>query len=365
MSEIAVQAPARVNLIGEHTDHNGGFVLPTTTALLTRATAAPRADRTVVASSSQYEEEVRFELDGIEVCDEVTWISYIKGVIAELQAAGIDSPGMNIHIDSNIPIGGGLSSSAALELAVAKTVLIAAGASLPGDELAKICRRAECRYAQVQCGIMDQYAIACAQKGHAIALDCRSLDAEQILIPPEARFVLIDSGVRHKLPDSNYNDRAGECEQAARLLGIESLRDLDMETLGARKQDLGDVLFKRCRHVVTENKRVLAAARALAESDLGELGRLLDQSHNSLRDDFETSCDEIETLIRVTSDCPEILGSRMVGGGFGGCVLALTTADDLDHVISHLAGECALALGDTPWMHVVEASDPASEVSRH
>jgi len=369
MSEFSVQAPARVNIIGEHTDYNGGFVLPTTTALLTRVNASPREDRSIAATSRNLGDTQTFSLDNLRPNAEVTWIEYVKGVAAELQADGVELRGLNIDIHSEIPLGGGLSSSASLELAIATALVRAAGITVPPERLARLCQRAEHNYAHVQCGIMDQYTIACAQKGNAILLDCRSLDVVQVPIPNAARFIITDSGVRHRLPDGDYNDRADECATAVRHLakampGLTSLRDLDASTLEAHKDVLGDVLYRRCRHVVSDNDRVHLAVAALGDEDLETLGELLNACHASLRDNFEVSCDELEALVEIANSCPGVKGSRMVGAGFGGCVLSLTTADDADEAARLIASNYNTAFGSDPWMHIVQAADSVREISR-
>ena len=367
MSEISVQAPARVNIIGEHTDYNGGFVLPTTTALYTRLTAAPRSDRIIEVTSRNMDDMQSFLLDHLRPSSEVGWIDYIKGVAAELQADGVELQGASIEIDSDIPLGGGLSSSASLELGAATALLAIAGTSLPAPRLAMLCQRAEHRFAGVRCGIMDQFTIACAKKGNAIMLDCRSLDAKQISIPNDARFIVTDSGVRHRLPDGDYNDRADECAAAVSLLakivpGLTSLRDLSADALEMHKGLLGDVLYRRCRHIVTANARVHLAVDALGDADLALLGSLLDACHISLRDDFQISCDEVNTLVDVANGCEGVLGSRMIGGGFGGCVLSLTTAENDERVAAQIAANYKPILGQDPWVHIVQASDPVREI---
>jgi galactokinase len=368
MSEISVLAPARVNIIGEHTDHNRGFVLPTTTALYTRVNAAPRTDNIVEVTSRYYDETQSFSLDDLAPADHVTWIEYVKGVAAELQADGVRLRGATIAIDGDIPIGGGLSSSASLELAVATALLKVADESVPAQRQAEICQRAEHNYAGVQCGIMDQYTIACAEKGNAILLDCRSLDVVQVPIPDSARFILTDSGVRHRLPDGHYNNRTDECAAAVSTLAtvvpdLESLRDLDAKTLEIQKKNLGDVLYRRCRHVLTENARVQDAAVALRQGDLAHLGSLLSACHESLRDDFEVSCEELEVLVGIANASPGVLGSRMVGAGFGGCVLSLTSADDAEEAARQISSDYTGKFGTEPWMHIVQASHPVREVA--
>jgi galactokinase len=368
MSSISVHAPARVNIIGEHTDYSGGFVLPTTTALSTRVVAAPRSDGIVEAHSTHFGETRSFALDDIRPGNDVCWIEYVKGVAAELQAGGIEVPAATLEIDSDIPIGGGLSSSASLELCIAKALLSIAGESVESPELAQLCQRAEHRYAKVQCGIMDQYAIACTRKGHAILLDCRSLEAEQFPIPAEARLILTDSGVRHQLPDGHYNNRAEECAEAVRVLqkivpGLTVLRDLEEGDLEAQRETLGDVLYRRCLHVVNENARVLEAASTLQQGNLERLGELLSTCHDSLRDNYEVSCDEVERLVSLINGCAGILGSRMVGAGFGGCVLALTTDDKVDAAVRCICEGYNAEFGREPWLHVVEPADPAMEMA--
>jgi galactokinase len=369
MSGLSVQAPARVNIIGEHTDYNGGFVLPTTTALYTRLTATARSDRTVEVTSKSFDDTQSFLLDDLRPGDAVDWIEYVKGVAAELQAEGVKLQGATIEIDSEIPAGGGLSSSASLELGAAMTLLGLAGASIAAPRLARLCQRAEHSYAGVQCGIMDQYTIACAEKGNAILLDCRPLDVVPVPIPDNARFIVIDSGARHRLPDGDYNNRADECAVAIRLLakvvpGLTSLRDLDGDMLEAHKETLGDVLYRRCRHVVTENARVLEAVAALQQGDLHRLGGLLSACHASLRDDFEVSCDELEALVDIANACPGVLGSRMVGAGFGGCVLSLVSASEAENAAREIRCNYNSVLGKDPWMHLVQASDPVREIVR-
>jgi len=368
MSEIAVKAPARVNIIGEHTDYNGGFVLPTTTALYTRVVAVPRMDRAVEVHSTHYGETHSFRLDDIHRGEEVTWVEYVKGVAAELQADGIELTGATIEIASEIPVGGGLSSSASLELAIARALLAIAGVFVAAPDLAQLCQRAEHQYPRVRCGIMDQYTIACAEKDHAILLDCRSLAVEQVPIPAHARFIVTDSGVRHRLPDGQYNNRRDECMEAARILssevpGVTSLRDVDIRTLEAKRETLGETLYRRCRHVASENERVQAAVAALRGDDMATLGQQLNACQASLRDDFEVSCDEIETLVRIANECTGVLGSRMVGAGFGGCVLSLTSADEVDNAVAEISNDYNASFGRQPWIHVVEPSEPVREIN--
>ena len=362
------RAPARINIIGEHTDYNDGLVLPTATALFTWLHIFERSDRRVQVTSLNLDQVAHFSLDGIEPSAETSWIDYVRGVAAGLEGAGVRLRGANILIDSDIPLGSGLSSSAALELVSAQALLGLAGRSLPAERLAELCQSAEHRYAKVQCGIMDQYTIACARKGHALLLDCRSLQAMQVPIPGDLGFLVVDSGVRHCLPDGNYNSRADECAEALKLLAaeqpqIKSLRDLDRATLERCEPALGDVLYRRCRHLVSENERVRKAVTALQNHDARALGSLLSECHASLRDDYEISCPEVDTLVAMANSVDGVLGSRMVGGGFGGCVLVVTAADDIAGAAEQIRERYAANVGSEPWMHIVNAAGPAQEIS--
>ena len=359
------RAPARVNIIGEHTDYNEGLVLPTTTALFTSVAASPRPDRIIQVTSNDMQDTRSFDLDDIEPDKNPQWIDYAKGVAAEIEAEGIQLSGANLEIESEIPLGGGLSSSASFELAVATALLEIATATLPKPVIAELCRRAENRYVGVKCGIMDQYTVACCKRGHAMLLDCRSLDVEQVAIPPSAGMLIIDSGVKHRLPDSGYNRRSDECAEAVNILSQDApkfaaLRDLSMEMLETQKDRLGDLLYRRCRHVVSENQRVRDAYAALQSGDLVKLGKLISVSHASLRNDFEVSCDEVDQLVAIADECSGVLGSRMVGGGFGGCVLSLVESGKVDEAARQIRQKYKEAIGDDPWTHIVQAAEPAS-----
>jgi len=343
--------------------------LPMSSAIFTWATASPRADRIISVTSHNVGETQWFELDGIEPAASFSWIEYVKGVAAELEDFGIALCGADILIDSDIPLGAGLSSSASLELAVAKALLSIAGATVAGPELAKLCQRAEHRYAGVHCGIMDQYTLNCAEEGHALLLDCRSLDVVQVPIPPAFGFVLTDSGVKHRLPDGQYNSRADECAAAVEILGrdvpeIESLRDVRTDVLEANKSALGGVLFRRCRHVLSENERVHRAVQAIGNRDIGDLGALLNDCHDSLRDDFEVSCDELESLVAVANASDGVLGSRMVGAGFGGCVLSVCQSADAAAVAKEIGASYEAITGTRPWQHIVQPAAPAVVVDQ-
>ena len=359
------RAPARVNIIGEHTDYYDELVLPTTTALFTSITAVPRPDRIIRIHSREMQDIQGFDLDDIEPANKPGWIDYAKGVAAELEAEGVRLRGADLEIESESPLGGGLSSSASFELAVATALLQLADRSLPGPAVAAICQRAEIRYAGVNCGIMDQFTVACCKRGNAMLLDCRSLDVEQVGIPPGAGMLIIDSGVKHRLPESAYNKRAEECAAAVKIISqdvpqVVALRDLGMEILETQKDRLGNLLYRRCRHVVSENQRVRDAYAALRNGDLVKLGKLISDSHASLRDDFEVSCVEVDQLVEIADECTNMPGSRILGAGFGGCVLSLVESGKVDETARQIRQKYKEATGDDPWTHIVQAAEPAS-----
>ncbi len=321
-------APGRANLMGEHTDYNDGFVLPFALSQATVAAAAARPGRTLVLCSRQAPEVVKIPLDGLAPGRVSGWGAYPAGVAWALAEAGHQVPGACIAIDSDVPAGAGLSSSAALECATALALTELAGVAVPRGDLAAIARRAENDFVGVPSGIMDQSASLLGQAGHALLLDCRSLEHAQVPFDPAAagsRLLLINTRARHELTDGGYGRRRAECEEAARQLGIPSLRDLTDSGETARLTD--PVLRRRARHVVTDNQRVLEVV-ALLRADPGRddtyagIGRLLTQAHRSLRDDFEVSWPEADAAVEAAL-AAGALGARMMGGGFGGCVLAL------------------------------------------
>jgi galactokinase len=280
---------------------------------------------------------------------------------------GVRLLGADLHIESDIPLGGGLSSSASFELAIATALLEISAASLSGPAIAKLCQRAENRYAGVSCGIMDQYVIACCEANMAMLLDCRTLHTEQVAIPADLRLLITDSGFKHNLPVSGYNNRLGECALACRILAqdvpeVTALRDLSMDSLESRRGQLDDLLYRRCRHVVSEIQRVRDAFAALQTGDLDRLGNLISASHTSLRDDYDVSRDEVDQLVEIADGSSGVLGSRMVGAGFGGCVLSLVEADKIDEAAREVRQKYGELTGDEPWMHIVQAAPPAREV---
>ena len=318
MAELAVRAPGRANLIGEHTDYNDGFVLPVALELSTYI--AGRATDDVVSLRSLDEPgEVVVDVVNGEGPTE-GWGRYVTAVVRALLDASIKLRGVVGTLASDVPAGSGLSSSAALEVSVACALL---QESLEPLELARICRRAENHYVGVQSGIMDQLASAAGRGGYALLIDCRGETVRPVSFPGHLRVLVIDSGVRRGLGDSAYNERRAQCEDAARALGVASLRDVDLDLLERHRGDLTEIVYRRARHVVTENERVLAAVTVLEDGRLHELGPLFEESHRSLRDDYEVSTPELDSLVRLAGETSGVLGARLTGAGFGGCTVQL------------------------------------------
>jgi galactokinase len=311
MEQVA-RAPGRVNLIGEHTDYNDGFVLPMAIDLELRLRFQPRVDGRVRLRSPQGQPE-RLDLpSGGEL---PVWGRYVEGVRSLLDLpAGIDG-----EISSDVPLGAGLSSSAALELATARALVAANGQAWDALAVARLAQRAEIEFAGTRCGIMDQLAVALGVAGHALFIDCRSLDVRAVPLPPGLAIVVCDSAKPRQLAGSAYNDRRSACEEAARGLGVPALRDATLDMLDR----LPPGLAKRARHVVTENQRVLDFVAALEANHTQRLGELMYSSHASLRDLFEVSCPELDLLVELAADLPGCVGSRLTGAGFGGCTVSL------------------------------------------
>ncbi|HTS74960.1 MAG TPA: galactokinase [Bryobacteraceae bacterium] len=320
------RAPGRVNLIGEHTDYNGGFVMPAAIDLATYVAVEARDDRELLVSSENFDQPRQFPLNDPDARAEGAWSDYVRGVAVTLERAGFHLRGATLSIRSDVPVGSGLSSSAALEVACAQALLAVSGTSLPGPELARLCQRAENEFVGVQCGIMDQFASCCGRADHAMLLDCRSFAWRMIPLPARVRLVICDTKVRRQLQSGDYNHRRAECEQGVRMLqsvdpSIRSLRDASLAIL--ERARLPEIIHRRCRHVIKENSRTLRAAEALESDDLALFGRLMSESHESLRDDYQVSCPELDLMVRIAQALPGVYGSRMTGAGFGGCTLAL------------------------------------------
>jgi galactokinase len=324
-------APGRVNLIGEHTDYNDGFVLPMAIDRHVGVAFRARDDRTIRAHALDFGETREADLAALRAPGGHGWFDYVAGTAWSLRAAGLPVGGIDAVIGSDVPVGAGLSSSAAIETAVARALCAAAGLPFEPREMAVLCRRAENEYVGVGCGIMDQFASAASRDGCALLLDCRSLATEWVTIPAEAAVVVMDTGVRRSLASGAYNERRAACEATVAVLrrslpDVLALRDVSFEELAAQEAALDPVTFRRAAHVVREIERPALLARAFASRELALAGRLMDESHASLRDLYEVSCAELDLVCAIARGHVACFGARMTGAGFGGCAVALVSA---------------------------------------
>jgi galactokinase len=354
-----VRAPGRVNLIGEHTDYNEGFVLPAAIDLELRIAYRPTDDRRVELHSAESEVPLAFSLDGVGAPDGA-WGDYVKGTALEMAAAGLRTVGLRGVLASTVPVGAGLSSSAALELAACWAL---SGPGAPGADgltLARLSQRAENDYVGMRCGIMDQFASANGVEDAAVLLDCRTLAHRTVPLPAGLVLVVAHTGVPRSLSGSAYNERRAQCEQAvaviaAHIPSVHALRDVDPPMLTRYAAELDPVVERRARHVVEENARVLAAEVALREGDLDEVGRLFAASHASLRDLYEVSCPELDLMVEIGAGTPGVVAARMTGAGFGGCTVSLVRPDALEPLRARIEGEYAQRTGRTPRVWAVRA----------
>ena len=358
------RAPGRVNLIGEHTDYNDGFVMPAAIGFYTWIAAAKREDRILEAYSDHFEEKITFSLDALDGPPRKHWSDFIRGVAATFEGAGYKLAGANLVIHTDVPLGGGLSSSASLEVATALALTVPAGIAVPRLELAKLCQAAENQYVGARCGIMDQFIASFGVSGSALMLDCRSLKYQLIPVPRDLRLVVCNSMVRHEHASGEYNRRRADCEAGVKLLaqhlpGIRALRDVGIADLDKYKDALPETIYRRCRHVVSENQRVLDAAKALESGDPDGFGGLMYASHASLRDDYEVSCKELDLLVELASSSPGIYGARMTGGGFGGCTVNLVRAEHAAAFEAQMARTYQQATGIAPDIYVCEPAQGA------
>lgn len=357
-----VRAPGRVNLIGGHTDYNDGFVLPLAIEQAVWIALRPRGDGSVRLRSLQQADPIEVRLDRFERGGP-PWGEYVRGVLWALERETSGAlGGWEGVLGSAVPDGAGLSSSAALELCVARAT--AHVSALPWDPwvMARVCRRAEHEWVGVQCGIMDQLICAAGLRGHALLIDCRSGQAQPVPVPRDACVVLLDTGTRRRLGTSAYNTRRAECDAAAVFLGVGALRDVSSVHLRRRQLDLPPTQQRRARHVVEENARTLAAAEALRAGRLREVGELLSASHTSLRVDFEVSGPALDAMVDAAQASPGCLGARMTGAGFAGCVVALVEADHVDSFTRSVRERFVAPPGAAPELLVCSASDGASVV---
>jgi galactokinase len=357
-----------VNLIGEHTDYNEGFVMPAAIGFDTWVAAAPSRTGEFAVYSVQQRQTANFPAAETSPGPRHDWSDYVCGVKVRLEQAGITWQGVNMLVDGHVPIGAGLSSSAAIEVATAIALLDMAGAELDRAAIARLCQRAENEFVGARCGIMDQFTCLYGQRGHAILLDCRSLEFRALPLPADVKLVICNTLVKHSLAAGEYNARRAECEACLRELskmypGISALRDVRESDLAAAIGRLPEDLGRRLRHVVTENARVLRAGEALTSGDMKRFGELMYESHMSLRDDYQVSCRELDIMVELARTAPGTMGARMTGGGFGGCTVNLVQGDAVEKFVARISKEYYGQFGISPEIYVTEANDGASRVT--
>ncbi|OQY48048.1 MAG: galactokinase [Anaerolineaceae bacterium 4572_78] len=360
---LIVRAPGRVNLIGEHTDYNDGFVLPMAINRSTWIALCPRDDEKVITYSLNRSERVKFSLQKKLNHRGVRWGEYIKGMTWALQNAEYELKGWNGFIGGDIPIGAGLSSSAALELATAKAFSEVSGFEWDGTEIAKLAQQAENKWIGLSCGIMDQLISAIGVENHALLIDCRSLETQAIPLPPDTTIVVLDTTKRRGLVTSAYNERRLQCEAAAKLFDVPALRDVSLEEFETKVHQLDELTARRAKHVITENARTLQAVEAMKNSDAKTLGQLMNESHDSLRDDFEVTVDELNIMVDCARKQEGCYGAKMTGGGFGGCAIALVQANVARQFAKNMAACYRISTGLIPKTYLCRATNGAEVVN--
>jgi len=363
------RAPGRVNLIGEHTDYNEGYVMPVALGFYCWVAISPRDDQKLLISSDGFADTAEVELDSPEIRPRKSWSDYPIGVALELKRAGVPLRGANLLIHGEVPMGAGLSSSAAIEVATALALAEQSGHSPNRVQLALLCQKAENEFVGARCGIMDQFISLHGRKNHALLLDCRALDFELVAIPDCARLVICNTMVKHELASGEYNRRRAECEEAVQRLskvlpGMRSLRDVTPDQLERHRGTLSVVLYKRALHVITENARVLGAAQALRARDLERFGMRMAESHASLRDLYEVSCLELDLMVEQANRQEGVYGARMTGGGFGGSTINLVKSRFADAFAENMARSYEKETGIVPQIHVCAPAEGAGGVGQ-
>ncbi|HXN54140.1 MAG TPA: galactokinase [Candidatus Acidoferrum sp.] len=361
------RAPGRVNLIGEHTDYNDGFVLPAAIGFSCWVGIAPRDDRKLVLYSKNFGEGHEASLDKLGARGSGHWADYPLGVAWALQEAGYGLRGANIYIAGDVPLGAGLSSSAAVEVSTGYALLSAANHAIDRTKLALLCQRAENEFVGARVGIMDQFVSCHGRAGHALLVDCRSLEYRSLRLPPKLSLVICNTMVKHKLQAGEYNVRRAECEEAVRKLsaalpGIRSLRDVSLEQLAQNDGLLSETLYRRCRHVISENRRVRKMAALFERGKTEGLREVMAASHQSLRDDYEVSCGELDAMVELARRQQGVYGARMTGGGFGGCTINFVDVEHAAEFQRRVSAEYESAIGLRPDIYICEASQGAELV---
>jgi galactokinase len=354
------RAPGRVNLIGEHTDYNHGYVLPMAIDRDIVVAFRPNGTRLVNLHSVNYEDDASFALVDPKADAAHPWMVYPLGIARILQEKGVEVPGLDVVFHGTVPTGGGLSSSAALTVAFALAYLDAAGRELPRPDIARMCQQTEHRFCGVKCGIMDPFVSLHAERGQAVYLDCRDLRYERVPCAfVKAAWIVCDTRVHHELASSEYNKRRAQCEEAVRVLAehlgdaVQSLRDVTLHQFKAYQDRVPSPMRERARHVITENARVVAARDAMRRGDVLRLGILMDVSHDSLDKDYEVTCEELNLLVGLARECQGVYGSRMTGGGFGGCTISLVDAAHVDGFIEAVREGYRARTNVDPHIYVV------------
>ena len=334
-------APGRVNLIGEHTDYAEGFVMPAAIDFATLAAICPRDDKSVAIYSANFDDQIAYPLDSLPEKASRHWSDYPLGVVSVLREAGVEIPGFSLTLNGDVPLGAGLSSSASVEVASMVAILSITSARFTPPEVAKLCQRAENHFVGASTGIMDQFIACCGAEDHALLLDCRTLEYRLAPIPPDLSIVIANSMVKHSHAGGEYNTRRSEVEEGTQLLRshrpeIKRLRDATVDDLERWGYEMRPEVLKRCRHIITENERTVAAADALEAGDLKTLGRLMYAAHASYRDDFEASCPEVDILVDLAAKETGCIGARLTGGGFGGCTVNIVEKAQAEAFSWHL-----------------------------
>ena len=357
------QAPGRVNLIGEHTDYNAGYVLPAAIDRQILVAATPRNDSRINIYARNFKQWDRFRIQkNIEALSGKLCGNYFRSIVWSLRQQGCELCGMDAVVSGNIPIGAGLSSSAAIEVAVGFTLLQLSKSEINLKELALAAQKGENDFVGMRCGIMDQFIACLGQTDHALLIDCRDLSCQSVPLPSGASVVIVDSGVHRGLMEMEYNARRQDCENAARYFGVSVLRDVAMEALREHAHDISAVVQRRAHHVISENDRTLAAADALRVQDLSTFGDLMTASHVSLRDDFEVSCPELDLLVGIALDVKGVYGARLTGAGFGGCMVALVDKQAVENLIDAIETNYPPVAGRQAAAYICRASAGVSEI---
>jgi galactokinase len=331
-----VRAPGRVNLIGEHTDYNDGFVLPMAIDRGIWMALTPIESSTIRLYSINFEQEAKTSLNDLKHSDQ-GWLEYVKGMAWALQQSGYSLAGWQGIVWGDIPIGAGLSSSAAMELASARSFAAVSGFDWDPVQMATLAQRAENEWVGVNCGVMDQLISAMGVSGHALLIDCRSLETRPVMLPPKTTVIVMDTNTRRGLVDSAYNERRSQCEEAAKRLGVSKLRDISLNTLEENQKWLDPVVFRRAYHVISENRRVLDAVEAMYRGDALKVGQLMNASHESLRKDYEVSSPELDVIVSAAQEQPGCFGARMTGAGFGGCAVAVVATESASGFVDRVS----------------------------